>query len=73
MQGLKTCPRECRQQEVVQEEGGANTQTWDWVHRQPAIQQEDEIEEENGQAELDQDLSWNISEQFSARIKIVHV
>lgn len=66
MQGLESRPGERGQQEVVQEEGGADTQTGDWVGRQPAVQQEDQVEEEEGDAELDQDLGWNIPQQFSA-------
>lgn len=66
MQGLESRPGERRQQEVVQEEGGANTQPGDRVERQPAVQQEDQVEEEEGDAELNQDLGRNIPQQFSA-------
>lgn len=66
VQGLESRPGERRQQEVVQEEGGANTQPSDWVERQPAVQQEDQVEEEEGDAELNQDLGRNIPQQFSA-------
>lgn len=73
MQGLKPRPGERCQQEVVQEEGSANTQPDRWVERQPAIQQEDQVEEEEGHAELNQDLGRNIPEQLSAEKEFVRI
>lgn len=64
MQGLKPRPGERGQQEVVQEEGGANAQPAGGVLRQPAVQQEEKVEEEERHAELDQDLSWDVSQKF---------
>lgn len=57
----------------MQEEGGADTQPDDSVERQPAVQQEDQVEEEEGDAELNQDLGWNIPQQFSARREFVRI
>lgn len=73
MQGLKPSPGERCQQEVVQEEGSANTQPDRWVERQPAIQQEDQVEEEEGHAQLNQDLGRNIPEQLSAEKEFVRI
>lgn len=64
MQGLKPRPGERGQQEVVQEEGGADAQPAGWMPRQPAIQQEEQVEEEERRAELDQDLSWNVPQKL---------
>lgn len=64
MQGLKPRPGERGQQEVVQEEGGADAQPAGWVLRQPAVQQEEQVEEEERHAELDQDLSWDVPQKF---------
>lgn len=55
----------------MQEEGGANTKPNNWVESQPAIHQEDQVKKEEGQAELDQDLSWNVPQQFSARTQLL--
>ena len=66
VQGLEPRPRERRQQEVVQEEGGADAQPDRRVERQPAVQQEDQVQEQEGQAELDQDLGRNVPQQFPA-------
>lgn len=52
MQGLEPRPCEWCQQEVVQEEGGADAEPCRWVERQPSIQQEDQVEEEQGETEL---------------------
>lgn len=49
----------------MQEEGSANAQADRRVERQPAIQQEDQVEEEEGRAELNQDLGRNIPQQLS--------
>lgn len=66
VQGLKPRPGKWCKQEVVQEEGSANAQPNRWVQCQPAVQQEDKVEEEEGEAELNQDLGRNIPHQFSA-------
>lgn len=66
VQGLNSCPGEWRQQEIVQEEGGANAQPDGRVQRQPAVKQEDQVEEEEGHAELNKDLGWNVPQQFPA-------
>lgn len=73
MQGLEPRPGERCQQEVVQEEGGADAQTDGWVERQPAVQQEDQVQEEEGHAELDQDLGRNVPQQFSAEKEMVRM
>lgn len=57
----------------MQEEGSANTQPDRWVERQPAIQQEDQVEEEEGHAQLNQDLGRNIPEQLSAEKEFVRI
>lgn len=64
MQGLKPRPGERRQQEVVQEDGGANAQPAGRMLRQPAVQEEEQVEEEERHAELDQDLSWDVPQKF---------
>ncbi len=73
VQSLKPRPGERGQQEVVQEEGSANTQPHHWVARQPAIQQEDQVEEEEGYTELYQDFGRNVPEQFPAQKKFVRI
>lgn len=65
VQRLEPRPGERRQQEVVQEEGGANAEPLRRVERQPAVQEEDQVEEEEGHAELDQDLGGNVPQQFA--------
>lgn len=67
VQRLEPRPGEGRQQEVVQEEGGADAQPGDRLERQPAVQQEDQVEEEERRAELDQDLGGNVPQKLSAR------
>lgn len=57
----------------MQEEGGADTQPDDLVERQPAVQQEDQVEQEEGDAELNQDLGWDVPQQFSARREFVRI
>lgn len=64
MQGLKPRPGERGQQEVVQEEGGADAQPAGRVLHQPAVQQEEQVEEEERHAELDQDLSRDVPQKF---------
>lgn len=64
VQRLKPRPREGRQQEVVQEEGGADAEPPGRILRQPAVQQEDQVEEEEGHAELDQDLRRDVPEKL---------
>lgn len=49
----------------MQEEGGANAQPRRWEEREPAVQEEDQVEEEEGQAQLNQDLGRNISQEFT--------
>lgn len=51
----------------MQEEGGANAQPDCIEKRQPAVQQKDQVEQEEGQGELDQDLSRNVPEQDPAQ------
>lgn len=64
VQRLKPRPREGRQQEVVQEEGGADAEPPGRIPGQPAIQQEDQVEEEEGHAELDQDLRRDVPQKL---------
>lgn len=73
MQRLKSRPREGCEQEVMQEEGGANAQPDCIEKRQPAVQQKDQVEQEEGQGELDQDLSRNVPEQDPAQKKSLRV
>lgn len=49
----------------MQEEGGANAQPRRCEECEPAVQEEDQVEEEEGQAQLNQDLGRNISQQFT--------
>lgn len=67
MQSLKPRPGKRRQQEVVQEKGSADTKIDYFVVSKPSIQHEDQVEEQEGKAELDQDLGRNIAEQFSKK------
>lgn len=67
MQSLEPRPSKGRQQEVVQEKRCADAQIDIIEHRQPSIQQKDQVKEQEGHAELNKDLGWNITEQFSAK------
>ena len=67
VQRLKPRPGEGSQQEVVQEEGGAGAQPRGRIRGQPAVEQEDQVEEEEGHAQLHQDLGWNVLQQLSAQ------
>lgn len=51
----------------MQEESSADAQSDGRIERQPAVHQEHQVEEEEGEAELDQDLSWNISQEFAEK------
>lgn len=64
MQGLKPRPGERGQQEVVQEPGGADAEAAGRIPRQPAVQEEEQVEEEERHAELDQDLRRDIPQKF---------
>ena len=57
----------------MQEESCADAQADSIVEWQPAIEQEDQVEEEKGHAELDQDLGWNIPEKFSAKEQLIEI
>lgn len=64
--GLQPHPGEGGQQEVVQEDGGGRAQAGAVHHAgQPAVQQEDHVEAQQGRAEVHQDLGRVVSPQFS--------
>lgn len=64
VQRLKPRPGDRRQQEVVQDKGGADAERAGRLLRQPAVQEEEQVEEEERGAELDQDLSWDVPPKF---------
>lgn len=62
---LQSHPGEGDQQEVVKEPGGGDAEAHSlWVERQPRIHQEDQIEKQQGQAQLDEDFRWNVLAQL---------
>lgn len=66
MQSLQPHPGEGDQQEVVQEEGCGNAQTHSiCVQRQPRVQQERQVEKEQGKTQMDQDLRRDVVADFS--------
>lgn len=67
VQRLQPRPRERRQQEVVLEEGRANAESIHSVHRQPAVHQEHQVQQQEGDAQLHQDLSRDVTQQFLKR------
>lgn len=64
--GLQPHPGEGGQQEVVQKDGHGEAQPLAVQARQPAVQQEDHVEEQQGRAEVHQDLGGVVAPQFSA-------
>lgn len=54
LDGLKSHPGEGNQQEVVKEPGSGDTEAHSvWVERQPGIHQEDQVQQQQGHAQLD--------------------
>lgn len=65
MHGLESHPGEGDQQEVVKEPGSGDAEAHSlWVERQPRVHQEDQIKKQQGQAQLDEDLRWNVLTQL---------
>lgn len=63
--GLQTHPGEGGQQEVVQEDGHWQAQPIGFQTGQPAVQEEHHVEEQQGCAEVHQDLGGVVTPQFS--------
>lgn len=68
---LQARPGEGGQQEVVQGGGGADAQRLERVARQPAVQQEDQVEEQEGGAQLDQDPGRDVPQELPASLETV--
>ena len=67
---LQSHPGEGNQQEVVKEPGGGDAEAQGvWVERQPSVNQEDEVQQQQRQTQLDQDFGWNVLTQLPAGIK----
>lgn len=66
VQRLQARPGEGGQQEVVEEGSCADAQRREREARQPAVQQEDQVEEEEGGAQLDQDLGRDVPQELPA-------
>lgn len=67
MDSLKSHPGEGNQQEVVKEPGGGDAEAHRVrVERQPRIHQEDQVQQQQGQAQLDEDFGWNVLTQLPA-------
>lgn len=62
--GLQTHPCEGGQQEVMQQDGHGETQPVDVQTRQPAVQQEHHVEEQQRRAQVHQDLRGVVTSQF---------
>ena len=70
MDRLKSHPGESSQQEVVEEPGGGDAEALSLrVERQPRVYQEDQVQHQQGQAQLDQDFGWNVFTQLPAVFK----
>ena len=65
MDGLQPHPGEGGQQEVVQEDSYRQAQPIGFQTGQPAVQQEDHVEEEQRRAEVHQDLRGVVTPEFS--------
>lgn len=66
MQSLQSHPGEGDQQEVVQEEGCGNTQAYSiFVQRQPWVQQEYQVQQEQAETQMDQDFWRDVMAEFS--------
>lgn len=63
--GLQAHPGEGGQQEVVQDDGHGQTQPVGVQAGQPAVQQEDHVEEQQRGAEVHQDLGRVVAPQFA--------
>lgn len=66
MQSLQSHPGEGDQQEVVQEEGCGNAQAYSiFVQRQPRVQQEHQVQQEQAETQMDQDLWRDVTAEFA--------
>lgn len=66
MQSLQPHPGEGDQQEVVQEEGCGNAQAYSiFVQRQPWVQQEYQVQQEQAETQMDQDFWRDVMAEFS--------
>lgn len=64
---LKSHPGEGSQQEVVKEPGSGDTEAHCVrVECQPRIHQENKVQQQQGQAQLDEDFGWNVLAHFPA-------